>query len=138
MECLARVAVHSVKLALHDFSGFVMNGEWMHVEQLKEDVREGRIDPDRLVELVVTLQRAVAGGASSGSRNWKSNWAARRRRKSASRFRCGRKNSGRKHAGRSAEAKTAVAGRADHHGGEDRPGRADREGLSRRRAESDC
>jgi hypothetical protein len=23
------VAVHSVKLALHDFSGFVMKGEWM-------------------------------------------------------------------------------------------------------------
>ena len=29
------------------------------VEQLKEDVREGRIDADRLVDLVVTLQHAL-------------------------------------------------------------------------------
>lgn len=29
------------------------------VKQLKEDIREGRIDADRLVELVVTLQRAL-------------------------------------------------------------------------------
>ena len=29
------------------------------VEQLKQDVREGRIDPDRLVGLVVTLQRQL-------------------------------------------------------------------------------
>jgi hypothetical protein len=31
----------------------------MDVEQLKEDVRQGRIDPDRLVDLVVTLQREL-------------------------------------------------------------------------------
>lgn len=31
----------------------------MDVEQFKEDVREGRIDADRLVELVVTLQRQL-------------------------------------------------------------------------------
>jgi len=30
-----------------------------NASQLKEDVREGRIDPDRLVELVVTLQREL-------------------------------------------------------------------------------
>jgi transposase len=30
-----------------------------HVEQLIQDVREGRIDPDRLVGLVVTLQRQL-------------------------------------------------------------------------------
>src|SRR5580658_4403240 len=29
------------------------------VEQLRQDVREGRIDPDRLVGLVVTLQRQL-------------------------------------------------------------------------------
>jgi hypothetical protein len=31
----------------------------MDVEQFKEDVREGRISGDRLVELVVTLQREL-------------------------------------------------------------------------------
>lgn len=32
---------------------------WMDVEQFKEDVRAGRIDGDRLVELVVTLMRQL-------------------------------------------------------------------------------
>ncbi len=31
----------------------------MDVEQFKDDVREGRIDADRLVDLVVTLQRGL-------------------------------------------------------------------------------
>ena len=31
----------------------------MDVEQFKQDVREGRIEVDRLVELVVTLQREL-------------------------------------------------------------------------------
>ena len=31
----------------------------MDVEQFKDDVREGRIDADRLVDLVVTLQREL-------------------------------------------------------------------------------
>ena len=32
----------------------------MDGEQLKQDVRDGRIDPERLVELIVTLQRQLA------------------------------------------------------------------------------
>jgi hypothetical protein len=31
----------------------------MDIEQLKDDVRTGRIAPDRLVELVVTMQREL-------------------------------------------------------------------------------
>jgi hypothetical protein len=31
----------------------------MNVDELKDDVREGRIDPDRLVEMLVTLQREL-------------------------------------------------------------------------------
>jgi transposase len=33
----------------------------MDVEQLKEDVRAGRITPDRLIDLIVTLQRELQG-----------------------------------------------------------------------------
>ena len=33
----------------------------MDVEQFKDDVREGRIDADRLVDLVVSLQRKLQG-----------------------------------------------------------------------------
>ena len=32
----------------------------MDVEEFKDDIREGRIDADRLVDLVVTLQRECA------------------------------------------------------------------------------
>jgi transposase len=33
----------------------------MDVEQLKKDVRSGRITPDRLIDLIVTLQRELQG-----------------------------------------------------------------------------
>ena len=33
------------------------------IEQLKQDVREGRIDVDRLIDVIVTLQRQLEAAA---------------------------------------------------------------------------
>jgi transposase len=40
-------------------NGYIDSNGGMDVEQLKEDVREGRITPDRLVDVIVALQRRI-------------------------------------------------------------------------------
>ena len=73
----------------------------MDVEQFKDDVGEGRIAVNRLVELVVTMQRELQGRSRNSNRqggrlrNWSGNWTDRRNKRFRSRFRCGQKNSGR-------------------------------------------
>ena len=52
------VVVQSVKSALDEFRASVMNWAWTR-SRLKQDVREGRISIDRLVDLIVTLQRQL-------------------------------------------------------------------------------
>lgn len=53
-----RVAVQFVRVALRESAILSINRD-MDVEQLKEDVRSGRIAVDRLVELIVSLQRQL-------------------------------------------------------------------------------
>jgi hypothetical protein len=54
------------------------------IEQLKQDVREGRIDSDRLVDLVATLQ-ANSKRPTNGLRTWRNAPAVRLPRRWTSR-----------------------------------------------------
>ena len=67
---ISLVAVQSLKLALRDFGEVAIEWAWT-LSNSREDVREGRINVDRLVELVVTLQRELqaadrGAGAKTG------------------------------------------------------------------------
>ena len=58
------VAVHSVRLILGKLAQLGrgrlhMLSAWTPSNKLKEDLRQGRIDPHRLIELLVTLQRQL-------------------------------------------------------------------------------
>ena len=70
------------------------------IEQLKEDVREGRIDADRLVDLIVTLQRQLQAAKQRIAELEKQLGWLDHQPRSMSRFRCGPKRNGRKHAAR--------------------------------------